>query len=72
MSQPVSMESVMTINLVIEQCLEQARAADLSLEKQNAMAVQVLRKMRPEWLDYQIHDTIKWVRGIASTEMTDC
>jgi hypothetical protein len=53
----------MTINSIIEQCFEYARAAGLSLDKQNAMAAEVLRRKRPEWADSQINDSINWIRG---------
>ena len=56
----------MTINSIIEQCFEHARAAGLSLDKQNAMAAEVIRRMRPEWSDSQIDDAINRLRGIAS------
>ena len=61
----------MTINSIIEQCFEDARAAGLSLDKQNAMAAEVIRRLRPEWSDSQIADTINWVRGYAPSEMAD-
>jgi hypothetical protein len=61
----------MTINSIIEQCFEDARAAGLSLDKQNAMAAEVLRRKRPEWADTQIDDTINWVRSYAPSEMAD-
>ena len=56
----------MTINSIIEQCFEDARAAGLSLDKQNAMAAEVIRRLRPEWSEHQTADTINRVRGIAS------
>jgi hypothetical protein len=56
----------MTINSIIEQCFEDARAAGLSLDKQNAMAAEVLRRRRPEWSDSQINDAINRMRGYAS------
>ncbi len=56
----------MTINSIIDQYFEDARAAGLSLDKQNAMAAQVLQRMRPEWSDAQINDTINQMRGYAS------
>ena len=55
----------MTINSIIEQCFEHARAAGLSLDKQNAMVAQVLRRRRPEWSDSQINDAINRMRGYA-------
>ncbi len=61
----------MKINSIIEQFFEDARAAGLSLDKQNAMAAEVIRRLRPEWSDSQIADTINWLRGIASTELID-
>ena len=61
----------MTINSIIEQCFEDARAAGLSLDKQNAMAAEVLRRKRPEWAGTQIDDTINWVRSYAPSEMAD-
>ncbi len=61
----------MTINSIIEKCFKDARAAGLSLDTQNAMATQVLRRMRPEWADSQINDTINWVSGYAPSEMAD-
>jgi len=56
----------MTINSIIDRCFEDARAAGLSLDKQNAMAAEVIRRMRPEWSDSQIDDAINRLRGIAS------
>jgi len=56
----------MTINSIIDRCFEDARAAGLSLDKQNAMAAEVIRRMRPEWSDPQIDDAINGLRGIAS------
>jgi hypothetical protein len=51
----------MTINSIIEQFFEDARAAGLSLDKQNAMAAEVIRRLRPEWSGSQIADTINRV-----------
>jgi hypothetical protein len=51
----------MTINSIIEQFFEDARAAGLSLDKQNAMAAEVIRRLRPEWSDSQIADSINRV-----------
>ena len=56
----------MTINSIIDRCFEDARAAGLSLDKQNAMVAQVLRRRRPEWSDSQINDAINRMRGYAS------
>ncbi len=57
----------MTINsIIIDQCFEDARAAGVSSDKQNAMAAEVIRRMRPEWSDSQIDDAINRLRGIAS------
>ncbi len=56
----------MTINSIIDRCFEDARAAGLSLDKQDAMAAEVIRRMRPEWSDSQIDDAINRLRGIAS------
>jgi uncharacterized Ntn-hydrolase superfamily protein len=57
MSNYVSKVSGMTKNSAIK-CLEHARAAGLSLDKQNAMAVQVLQRMHLEWSNSQIDDTV--------------
>ncbi len=46
-------------------------AGKLALDKQNAIAAEVLRRMRPEWADSQINDSINWVRGYAPSEMAD-
>jgi hypothetical protein len=51
----------MTINSIIEQFFEDARAAGLSLDKQNAMAAEVIRRLRPEWSGSQIADSINRV-----------
>ena len=56
----------MTINSIIDRCFEDARAAGVSLDKQNAMAAEVIRRMRPEWSNSQIDDAINGLRGIAS------
>ena len=57
----------MTINsIIIDQCFEDARAAGVSLDKQDAMAAEMIRRMRPEWSDSQIDDAINSLRGIAS------
>ncbi len=57
----------MTINsIIIDQCFEDARAAGVSLDKQNAMAAEMIRRMRLEWSDSQIDDAINRMRGYAS------
>ncbi len=57
----------MTINsIIVDQCFEDARAAGVSLDKQDAMAAEMIRRMRPEWSDSQIDDAINGLRGIAS------
>ena len=55
----------MTINSIIEQFLEDARAAGLSLDKQNAMAAEVIRRLRPEWSGSQIADSINRINGLT-------
>ncbi len=57
----------MTINSIfIDQCFEDARAAGVSLDKQDAMAAEMIRRMRPEWSNSQIDDAINRMRGYAS------
>ena len=56
-------ESDMNINPVIELCLQRAREAGLPDPKQNDVAAEVLRKLRPEWSDSQIADSINRVLG---------
>ena len=58
----------MTINSIIEQCLQRAREFGWDHEKQNELATKVVRKLRPEWSDSQIDDSINWVRGYAPRE----
>jgi hypothetical protein len=61
----------MTIDAVIEEFIGKARALGWSLEKQNELAVQVVRTMRPEWSDSQVNYSIDMVRAVASTQAAD-
>ena len=55
----------MTSQEIILKCLEQARIAGLSVHKQNQVATEVMRKLRPEWSDSQILDSINRTRNAA-------
>ena len=55
----------MSINAIIELCLQRAGEAGLSPQKQDEVAAQLLQEIRPEWSDSQIDDTISRVRDSA-------
>ena len=60
----------MSINSIIELCLQRAGEAGLSPQKQNKVAAQVVREIRPEWSDSQIDDTISRGRSSRTSELT--
>ena len=60
----------MSINSIIELCLQRAGEAGLPPQEQNEVAAQVVREIRPEWSDSQIDDTISRVRSLGSGELT--
>lgn len=56
----------MTIDFVIEQCWESAHTRGWNPEKQTQFTADVMRRLRPEWSDSQIYDTIDRVRGLLA------
>ena len=61
----------MTINSIIEQCLQRGHELDWDLDKQNELAAEVVRRLRPDWSEPQIDDAINWVRGYAPGAVAD-
>lgn len=51
-------DSAMTVPSVIRLCLERGQAQGLDLPRQQDLALEVVRRLRPQWSDSQIRDSI--------------